>query len=497
MQKLAQLPIRAGETTSLWRIERLDTSFRNRECRFQVVLVRKHSPELSCSLFSTSFPSSSSSLSGCQLPRTFVHPRWRRGSPRVLCMEDDTVSKSELEELPDIVLNEITRGKDSTSEKVEASYFSELKLEEIAKTPAPVAGEFKARNPFDLRWIGAWADALTERGMLKRRTFYSHDDWLRHRSSTRHYRHFASSFSSRAILSLIPPVGTMTAISVFVALYNTVVLSGWLPSFFPIFHASSLSYQLTAPALALLLVFRTEASYSRYDEARKTWTEVISSSKDMARQALAWSQHPADHRKKKLLLDYILAFPVALKCHLLYDSDIAEELREILEEDDLALVLKAEHRPNCLIQLMTLSLKSIKFEDGEGMQLDANISQFNESISVCERLIRTPIPLAYTRLTSRILVLWHLSLPVVLWDDCHWVVVPATFISAASLFCIEEVGVLIEEPFPILALDRMCAKARENILEFADLQVKAQVHLSNKTRKSQSKVVTNGATTQS
>lgn len=73
---------------------------------------------------------------------------------------------------------------------------------------------------------------------------------------------------------------------------------------------------------------------------------------------------------------------------------------------------------------------------------DANISQFNESVSVCERLIRTPIPLAYTRLTSRILVLWHLGLPVVLWDDCHWVIVPATFISAASLFCIEEVRYL-------------------------------------------------------
>jgi predicted membrane chloride channel (bestrophin family) len=50
-----------------------------------------------------------------------------------------------------------------------------------------------------------------------------------------------------------------------------------------------------------------------------------------------------------------------------------------------------------------------------------------------------PIPLSYTRLTSRFLVLWHLTLPIILWDDCHWVVVPATFISAASLFCIEEV----------------------------------------------------------
>jgi predicted membrane chloride channel (bestrophin family) len=75
---------------------------------------------------------------------------------------------------------------------------------------------------------------------------------------------------------------------------------------------------------------------------------------------------------------------------------------------------------------------------------DANISQFNDGISICERLIRTPIPLSYTRLTSRFLVLWHLTLPVVLWDDCHWMVVPATFISAASLFCIEEVSFIVK-----------------------------------------------------
>lgn len=54
-----------------------------------------------------------------------------------------------------------------------------------------------------------------------------------------------------------------------------------------------------------------------------------------------------------------------MQCHLLHGSDIAGDLGEILEEDDLALVLRAEHRPNCLIQLMTQSVKTIKFEDGE------------------------------------------------------------------------------------------------------------------------------------
>lgn len=65
--------------------------------------------------------------------------------------------------------------------------------------------------------------------------------------------------------------------------------------------------------------------------------------------------------------------------------------------------------------------------------------QLQEGIGVCDQLMGIPIPLSYTRLTSRLLVLWHLTLPVILWDDCHWNVVPATFISAASLFCIEEV----------------------------------------------------------
>jgi len=70
---------------------------------------------------------------------------------------------------------------------------------------------------------------------------------------------------------------------------------------------------------------------------------------------------------------------------------------------------------------------------------ESKITCFHEGIGICDQLMGIPIPLAYTRLTSRFLVLWHLTLPIILWDDCHWIVVPATFISAASLFCIEEV----------------------------------------------------------
>ncbi|KAG6545622.1 hypothetical protein Mapa_012976 [Marchantia paleacea] len=352
--------------------------------------------------------------------------------------------------------------------------------------------ETRTRTKFSRSWTwnvmelidraADYADEQKEIGMRNRRAFYKADDWIRHRSSKRHVRHFLSSLSSRVIISLIPPVSTVTLIATIIAAYNSAVEDHWLPSFCFLLHTSSLPYQLTASALALLLVFRTEASYSRYDEGRKTWTKVFACTKDFARQTMSWIQHPQDSYRRLDLLHYIMSFPVALKCHLLDGSDIEEDLKLLLDEEDLALVLSSDHRPNCLIQLMTQSMGLVNLSENQKSLMDANITQFNESVSVCERIVRTPIPLSYTRLTSRALVLWHLTLPVVLWDDCGWMVIFATFFSACTLFCIEEVGVLIEEPFPVLSLDKMCAVAHQNVQEFVELQEVTNEYLLNKEK---------------
>ncbi|KAM1019413.1 hypothetical protein ACFX13_041493 [Malus domestica] len=316
-----------------------------------------------------------------------------------------------------------------------------------------------------LRIIPDWSDRTQERGMRQHRTLYDHEKWMHHRSSYRHLRHLLSSLSSRVILSLIPPVIAFTLVAVVIASYNTAVALDLLPGIFPLLRSSSLPYQLTAPALALLLVFRTEASYSRFEEGRKAWTEVIAGANDFARQIISSVETSGDAQLKKALLQYIVAFPVALKCHVIYGSDIARDLQNLLEVDDLLVVLNSKHRPGCIIQFISRSLQLLKLEESRRIMLQSKISCFHEGIGICEQLIGTPIPLSYTRLTSRFLVLWHLTLPIILWDDCHWIVVPATFISAASLFCIEQVGVLIEEPFPMLALDDLCNSVRNNVQE--------------------------------
>ncbi|KAL6126145.1 hypothetical protein ACLB2K_074196 [Fragaria x ananassa] len=119
--------------------------------------------------------------------------------------------------------------------------------------------------------------------------------------------------SSRVILSLIPPVIAFTLVAVVIASYNTAVALEWLPEVFPMLRSSALPYQLTAPALALLLVFRTEASYSRFEEGRKAWTKVIAGTNDFARQIISGVENSGDAELKKALLQYVVAFPVALK----------------------------------------------------------------------------------------------------------------------------------------------------------------------------------------
>ena len=76
----------------------------------------------------------------------------------------------------------------------------------------------------------------------------------------------------------------------------------------------------------------------------------------------------------------------------------------------------------------------------------------------CERLMRSPIPLAYTHHTSRFLVFWAALLPVALFEDIG----PAAtaLLSPAAMFLlfgVDEIAIELEEPFSVMDLEGMCA----------------------------------------
>eukprot|EP00850_Spirogloea_muscicola_P012214 SM000078S22073 [mRNA] locus=s78:266970:268765:- [translate_table: standard] len=158
-----------------------------------------------------------------------------------------------------------------------------------------------------------------------------------------------------------------------------------------------------------------------------------------------------------------VAFMLCLKAHLIRSCDLRAELRAVLHESEVEAILASPHRPVFVLQLLTELLATCRITDIHKSLMEANLTQFHDCLGGCERIFRTPIPLFYTRLTSRFLVVWHMVLPLALWEECHWATVPATIFSAAALFCVEEVGVLIEEPFGILPLDYICVTCQKDL----------------------------------
>ncbi|XBH59035.1 hypothetical protein VPH35_080350 [Triticum aestivum] len=314
--------------------------------------------------------------------------------------------------------------------------------------PEPLPNPPPSPNPPNpllslLTAVPDWADAVSERRIREPRPLYTHEQWREHRSSLRHLRHLLSSLSSRVILSLVPPVSAFTAFAAAVA------------------------------------------SYARFDEGRKAWMRVLAGATELAGMVMhscGAGERGDNDTGTGALVNYILAFPVALKCHITSNSDIRKDLQGLLAEDDLNVIMSSKHRPRCIIEFISQSLQMLDFEEHKRSIMESKLSCFLEGICVCEQIIGIPVPLSYTRLTSRFLVLWHLTLPIILWAECKWIVVPATFVSAASLFCIEEVGVLIEEPFPMLALDAQCQQLHDSMRDMMSVQGLVRKQLVAKTK---------------
>ncbi len=91
-------------------------------------------------------------------------------------------------------------------------------------------------------------------------------------------------------------------------------------------------------------------------------------------------------------------------------------------------------------------------------RLDEEVRKLEAALGTCERIMRTPIPTSYTRHTSRFLFMWTMFLPFALWDMFGFYgTVPASMVMAYVFLGIEDIGVVIEEPFEVLPMWRYAA----------------------------------------
>ncbi|KAI8467194.1 MAG: Bestrophin, RFP-TM, chloride channel-domain-containing protein [Monoraphidium minutum] len=295
-------------------------------------------------------------------------------------------------------------------------------------------------------------DAVKESARQFARTVFDHDNWEAHRSSARFARHLLGLFGSRTFFGLMRPLLYVSALSAFAVAFEAARAAGLLPAFAPALQVNSQLFGLTSFALSLLLVFRTNASYERWDSARKMWGLVLNRSRDLARQGLT---HIGQEQQelRAMLCRWVAAFSRALMCHLRRDRDAREELGAVLLPEEVEQVLLATHRPNFVLQVLSEIVRAGGVRAPVLMRMEDNLTNYEDCLGGCERILKTPIPLSYTRHTSRSLMIWLTLLPFALVGSCGLATIPICAITAFLLLGVEEIGVSIEEPFSILPLE--------------------------------------------
>jgi putative membrane protein len=233
-------------------------------------------------------------------------------------------------------------------------------------------------------------------------------------------------------------------------------------------NISTAAHSLVGVALGLLLVLRTNASYDRWWEGRKLWGSIINESRNLGRLA---SVHLAgDASLRNAVLAWAAAFPAATMVRLRDGRGLGPAAARV-PAGEAAEVEAADHVPMAVARKLTGLLFAARdrgmISDYVLGTIDANVQLLVDYLGACERIHRTPLPFPYVVHVRRVLVLYAVALPMALVDDYGWMTILATLVVAYVFFGIEEIGVVIEDPFGAdendLPLESFCAAIDANL----------------------------------
>jgi len=282
------------------------------------------------------------------------------------------------------------------------------------------------------------------------------------------------------IPSILPRVLLCGGFGVFISLLHFFKLPVSLPI---------LSSIVPSIVLGLLLVFRTNTAYDRFWEGRKFWGTLINNVRNLARQI--WvaieEKDPQDIELKKSALRLLPAFAVAMKLHLRQEA-VNPELEPLMSPAQYQ-KLKSMNNPPLEIAFWIEDYLHEQYERNclDVYQLTGMKDLINSMIDVlggCERILKTPIPLAYAIHLKQLLLLYCLALPFQMVNDLAWGTGPVVALISFTLFGIEEIGIEIENPFEHdtndLPLDSICATMQRNIGDLISLSPSIHVRVKDK-----------------
>jgi ion channel-forming bestrophin family protein len=267
--------------------------------------------------------------------------------------------------------------------------------------------------------------------------------------------------------------------------------------------------------VGLSLSFRSSTAYERYSEGRRYWAQLSLSTQNLARLVWIYADERPDSIKddvlrKVSLCNLLASFAYALKHKLRFEPFTHYEDLDIRIRHVVTLAHEAERRdwrepsflrrvgrllglpmadsnPRKLIKYAKQPLGNVPleilgycsaiikemFDDGTlkappfQTQALTLLSQMNDVLIGTDRVLNTPLPIAYSIAITQITWVYIMLLPFQLFSSLKWITIPATLFAAYIILGLSMIGAEIENPFGDdvndLPLDLFCRHISQEI----------------------------------
>mmetsp|Transcript_17562 Transcript_17562/g.49596 ORF Transcript_17562/g.49596 Transcript_17562/m.49596 type:complete len:423 (+) Transcript_17562:170-1438(+) len=294
---------------------------------------------------------------------------------------------------------------------------------------------------------------------------WTNDDWEGYQlmSLWRYKSHLLSWPTSPTARGVLPAVLVFVVWTLVVSFVTTHV-----PIFSRFMEKSSFTMGISSfsSPIALLLALRTNRALNRLLEARSMFGIMARNCASLAGLTSIYATK-IDSDKALLIGRYLSIFGWSMK-GVVRSEDDQLVYKAMLPPKEVAWIQRnAADTPTCVIfrvrELIASMVGQIPSVAADAME--HRLSELESTMGVCKRLLGSPIPPTYTRHTSRVMCLFLGLLPLALVSAK---VAPLSSVIIVALLGyvfigIDEIGVEVEHPFPLLPIYHLSSIIQRNV----------------------------------
>lgn len=216
-------------------------------------------------------------------------------------------------------------------------------------------------------------------------------------------------------------------------------------------------------AMAILLAFRNNTSYSRWWEASTLWQTIHTQSRIFARLVVTFvdsHKHTPAHDParaanfQRSMINRQIAWANALRLSLRGQKDW-REVQPYLSDDEYQAMVQQDNKPGYLMlqhgRSIYEAMANGTLQGFDSFQLENALAQLTAQEGLAKRLKTTPVPRQYDYFTRLFVYLLILLLPFgllsILPGGQTWLAIPFAVLLSFVFAILERIGAVNEHPF--------------------------------------------------